>query len=130
MRRKLRRCFKLPDGIYEPRKLSTEKKLSSILRFGIFILLLIVSIHIISDSIRPELRDEFNGTCVEKHSFTHDGAEYFSVTLQNGEFNLPWLVTEEQYKTAEVGKNYSYKSYWKNGETVYHLDEVARDDKK
>jgi len=98
------------------------------LRFGIFIILLIVSTHIISDSIRPpepELRDEFNGTCVEKHSFTHGGAEYFSVTLQNEEFRLPWLVTEEQYKTAEVGKNYSYKSYWKNGETVsYHLDEV------
>lgn len=103
-------------------------KLSSILRFGIFIILLIVSTHIISDSIHPpepELRDEFNGTCVEKHSFTHGGAEYFSVTLQNGEFRLPWLVTEEQYKNAEVGKNYSYKSYWKNGETVsYHLDEV------
>ena len=104
-------------------------KLSSILRFGIFIILLIVSTHIISDSIRPpepELRDEFNGTCVEKHSFTLDGAEYFSVTLQNEEFRLPWLVTEEQYKNAEVGKNYSYKSYWKNGETVsYHLDEVV-----
>ena len=124
MRRKLRRCFKLPDGIYEPRKLSTEKKLSSILRVGIFILLLIVSTHVISESIRPELRDEFNGTCVEKHSFTLDGVEYYSVTLQNEEFRLPWLVTEEQYKTAEVGKNYSYKSYWKNGETVsYHLDE-------
>lgn len=104
-------------------------KLSSILRFGIFIILLIVSTHIISDSIRPpepELRDEFNGTCVEKHSFTHGGAEYYSVTLQNEEFCLPWLVTEEQYKTAEVGKNYSYKSYWKNWETVsYHLDEVV-----
>jgi len=46
------------------------------------------------------------------------------VRLQNGEFNLPWLVTEEQYKNAEVGRYYSYKSYWKNGETVYHLDEV------
>jgi len=115
----------MPYEIYEKRKLSTEKKLSSILRFGIFIILLIVSIHIISDSIRPELRDEFYGECVEKHSFTHDGAEYFSVTLQNEEFRLPWLVTEEQYKTAEVGKNYSYKNYWKNGETVsYHLDEV------
>lgn len=115
----------MPDEIYEKRKLSTEKKLSSILRFGIFIILLIVSTHIISESIRPpELRDEINGVCVEKHSFTHDGAEYFSVTLQNEEFRLPWLVTEEQYKTAEVGKNYSYKSYWKNGETVsYHLDE-------
>jgi hypothetical protein len=100
-----------------------EKKLSSILRFGIFILLLIVSIHIISDSIHPpELRDEFSGICTEKHSFIHNGTEYFCVRLQNGEFNLPWLVTEEQYKTAEVGKNYSYKSYWKNGETVYHLE--------
>jgi hypothetical protein len=122
----------MPDEIYEKRKLSTEKKLSSILRFGIFILLLIVSTHVISESIRPpELRDEFNGTCVEKHSFIHNGTEYFSVTLQNEEFRLPWLVTEGQYKTAEVGKNYSYKSYWKNGETVsYHLVEVARDDKK
>lgn len=101
-------------------------KLSSILRFGIFIILLIVSTHIISESIRPpELRDEFIGMCTEKHSFIHNGTEYFSVRLQNGEFNLPWLVTEEQYKNAEVGKNYSYKSYWKNGETVsYHLDEV------
>jgi len=97
------------------------------LRFGIFIILLIVSTHIISDSIRPpepELRDEFHGVCVEKHSFTHGGAEYYSVTLQNEEFRLPWLVTEEQYKNAEVGKNYRYQSYWKNGETVYHLDEV------
>jgi len=97
------------------------------LRFGIFIILLIVSTHIISDSIRPpepELRDEFHGVCVEKHSFTHGGAEYYSVTLQNEEFRLPWLVTEEQYKNAEVGKNYRYQSYWKNGETVYHLEAI------
>jgi hypothetical protein len=102
-----------------------EKKVYSILRFGIFIFLLIVSTHIISDSIHPpELRDEFNGVCVEKHSFTLDGVEYYSVALQNEEFRLPWLITEEQYKTAEVGKNYRYQSYWKNGETVsYHLDE-------
>lgn len=100
-------------------------KLSSILRFGIFIILLIVSTHIIDSNRPPELRDEFNGVCVEKHSFIHNGTEYFSVRLQNGEFNLPWLVTEEQYKNAEVGRYYSYKSYWKNGETVYHLDEVV-----
>jgi len=44
--------------------------------------------------------------------------------LQNGEFNLPWLVTEEQYKNAEVGRYYRYQSYWKNGETVYHLEAI------
>ena len=96
-------------------------KLSSILRFGIFIILLIVSTHIISDSIRPpELRDEFNGTCVEKHSFTHGGAEYYSVTLQNEEFCLPWLVTEEQYKTAEVGKIIVIRVTGKTGK-LYHI---------
>ena len=102
-----------------------EKKVYSILRIGIFIFLLIVSTHIISDSIHPpELRDEFYGECVEKHSFIHNGTEYFSVRLQNEEFNLPWLVTEEQYKNAEVGRYYKYKSYWKNGETVYHLEAI------
>lgn len=106
----------MPDEIYEKRKLSTEKKLSSILRFGIFIILLIVSTHIISESIRPpELRDEFNGVCVEKHSFTHDGAEDFGDCIAEFGMDGYTITSIENPKlttTIELPGETQFSYYW------------------
>jgi hypothetical protein len=93
----------------------------------LLVALVLISSYIIYEYIRPpELDIEFNGTCTDKHAFTNNGTDYYSVTLENGEYNLPWLVTEEQYNNAQIGKNYSYRHYWKNGKTTsYHLDEIS-----